>query len=142
MTFREKFAKEGHPRLPGWTADDIHTADWCPSDLLYEPYKPKCPKDEYGNVDCDSCWDREIPGTTNNITKEEVKKMENNTAKTVEEMKAEIAALQEQIERQDQLKGLEEGAQMMKSMMDILTKAGFTQAQAFEFLMTIVRTNI
>lgn len=144
MTFREKFAKEGHPRLPGWSADEVHDCDWCPSDLRYEPYKPRCPKDEFGDVDCAACWDRQIPGTNNidKITKEEVKKMEDMTAKTVDEMKAEIAALQNQIERYNNYKELEEGARMMKDMMDILTKAGFTQAQAFEFIMTIVRANI
>ena len=142
MTFREKFARVGDRRVPNvYHAGNVHECDWCPSDLGYEVFKPHCcPKDEYGELDCNACWNREIPDTEpmNNITKEEVK-ME---GKTIEEMKKEIAELQNQIERQDQLKGLEEGAQMMKSMMDILTKAGFTQAQAFEFLMTIVRANI
>lgn len=102
MTFREKFAKEGHPRCPGFTAEDIHESMWCPADLLYEPFNlSSCPRDENGLIDCEACWNRQIPEPTNNIAKEEVKKMENNAAKTVDEMKAEIAALQEQIERQD-----------------------------------------
>lgn len=139
MTFREKFGKEGHPRCPGFTAKDIQNAMFCPLDLGYEQVKVPCPKDEFGAIDCDACWNREMPKTKpaeilNKITEEESKKMNETTQKSVEELKKEIVALQEQLKRNEEYAQLEKAARQIKMAHDAFMNAGFTSEQAFEIL--------
>lgn len=90
---------------------------------------------EYG--DCERCWNREIPGT-------DVKKEKENmptTRKTKQELVEEIDALKKELENVKNVEQYEEGAYQIKALHTAFMNAGFTDAQAFELILTMIQTN-
>ena len=130
MTFREKY-KLDHPEND---ASNVENSVWCPYDFRYEDGPPCTGVDGYG---CAECWDREMPGTENDISKGEKEMVE--TRKTKKELLEEIAELKKEIERVDQRKQFDDSASALKMQYDALVDAGFDPDRAFGLLMTMIQ---
>lgn len=140
MTCREKLMLE-HPGMVGNQYQGGCCG--CPSmrGYLEDPPEEWCKK-----VLCTECWDREIPGTENDISNNE---KENETmAVTVPVQKMTKAQMVEEIERankrihevETELKNLErykqyeDMADEMKALHTAFMNSGFSNEQAFEML--------
>ena len=133
MTCKEKLIAD-HPE---WTKEEIdyRIHENCPSDYRYLDVPVDCVVE---HSTCIRCWNRKIPETT------EVKKEKENmstTRKTKQELVEEIDALKKELETVKNVEQYEEGAYQIKALHTAFMNAGFTDAQAFELILTMYHTN-
>lgn len=135
MTAKEKLLME-HPdkRSTGHYGGVVG----CPYDYGYLPIIPECEDDDWYPCEehCTACWNREIPGTENY---EKENENMTTTKKTKAELLEEIKNLQTEIDKLDKYRKYEEAADEMRALYDSFVNAGFTEDQAFELMMTMIK---
>lgn len=141
MTCREKLAKE-HPdyidscyitgcRGCPYKYGYLDAPEWCPVKHKIGPTETSCSK----------CWDREMPEDNN------LKGENDMTSKTKKELIEELTKAKENVEKLKEAlvkvenrKKYDEAALETKAMYDSFINAGFTEAQAFSIIMTMIST--
>lgn len=150
MTCREKLAMD---RPDCINHDSLGGCYGCPNSYGYLD-RPEFCSFTGGDDMCTRCWDREIPGTENNISNNE---KENETMSvTVPVNKMTKAQMLEEIERahnhivemETELKNLEkykqyeEAADELKAMHTAFMNSGFTNEQAFDLLKMLTQSMV
>lgn len=135
MTFIEKLKIE-HPDKICYANGKINYGSidlGCPDEYGYEP---KTGTGCSTKRPCAECWNREIPGTENDILKGEKEMAE--TRKTKKELLEEIAELRKEVERVDKRKQFDDAASDLKMQYDAFVDAGFDAIDAFELLTAMI----
>lgn len=135
MTHLEKL-KKTHPN---WDEGDIreYVDNECPG-----PYDHSvdCPDNCRPLIDCDKCWNQEIPETETNEREETKMETTATTRKTKAELLEDIVALKKQIEHLDRYKKYEECADELSAMRKAFVNSGFSEEEAFKLVIEMLRT--
>lgn len=140
MTYRELMTRE-HPELVGTTYTG--GVSGCPGEHF-----PEYSTDNYNNYcgiheeECAACWNREIPGFTENINKEKIVMTDmTNKTKTqlfdeINQKEQEIWDLKKELEKLEKYKEYEKAGDEMYAIMKAFMNSGFSREEAFALITT------
>jgi DNA repair exonuclease SbcCD ATPase subunit len=135
MTYIDKLKKEHPSRVVG-SEPERQFGLLCPNHYDYTSWEED---DSFCNGHtCEECWNREIPESTE-IEKE---KEPMDYEKEIEKKNQEIADMKKEIERLKTYVTVKKGADDCATFLKVFIDTGFTREEAFQILLTGMKTGI